>query len=191
MKNTVILEEQEVVHCVIEPQMGEDAVHSVWRRKEDAEEIAAVFNVEENSTTIVRSFKVDDTVLSGLGYQVLISLNSGEQVEDDLVSMNDRCVYYENEPIAYQHNFVMFDDPSHAAIEGENPRKIDGEWVVHHNDELSWEDFLKRSSCMIELEECHVFGTAPTKEEALSLAKQKRLELLEELERKNALYSQD
>jgi hypothetical protein len=188
MKNTVIFDKQRTVYLVIEPQLRDNPVQSAWREEKDAQEMAEILNAESFSTAHVQTVLMDQDTPEGIGYQVLVSVNTGEQIEDDMISMNQRCVYYPEDTPAYAHNFVMFDDKEKAAIGGENPRIINGKWMVHHT-ELSWEDFLKDEELQDELEECNIYSSAPTKEQALEFARATINEIIEELERIRELHS--
>jgi ABC-type uncharacterized transport system fused permease/ATPase subunit len=186
MKNTVILEKQDKVYLVVETQMREEPVHSAWSTKEDAEEIAEILNQEDYSTAIVQEVLLDTRTPIGIGYQILMNLNTGELVSDDIVNSDRRCVIWEENPSAHQHNFVMFEDPNRCLIKGSYPHLIKDKWMVNET-ELSWEEFLNQPFHERYLDECTVFAMAFTKEEAIQLAQEKCEELKLELERRHGI----
>jgi len=184
MKNTVILNNQKEVYLIVEARGGSVDLHSAWSKKEKAEETVYILNFDESQRYSIITINVDDELSVFAGYEVLININSGEQTENELVSMNQRCVCdYSDDPTPIEHNFLFRIE---ASIPGESPRKINGKWYVQEEEtEKSWEDFLKAPDYERFLDECTINAYGVTKEEALAKARAYRIEVLAELETRN------
>ena len=159
-------------------------MHSAWSQERSAQEMADILSAEsETPLAHVKTLTIDPKAPDGIACEVLVNLNTGEQAQDETIGLNHRRVVYEELPRANEYNFVMYDDESRASLPGENPRKVDGRWVIFHV-EGTWKDSLIDPDHEI-LDECLVVSLATTFEEAFRLAEEKRLEILETLEKKH------
>jgi len=188
MNNTIILESQHVYYLVFEGSTQNDYAHSLWSTEEDAQRMVDILTNDQHSNAFFLNIELDRKMPEVAGYEVLVNLNNGEQVADDLISMDYRCVYLRTDPPAYPYNFITPEAyfsrigiPEALIVDGELPRKIDNKWVVQHTDD-NWSTFFEYPDWRDMTKECLIGALGPTKEEALRRAREYKDEMIQILE---------
>ena len=177
MKNAIILEQNSKVYLISD---YDGYVHSVWSMRERADNMLSILDADAEFDFHIVEYDLDEDSGERIGFEVLVNINNGEQVEDDYIKMHQTCIFIEGEEIEnspFPYNFVH-NRP--AANSGFLPRKINGKWCTNRL-EVDWVECFRTKDYEETLEECRVSCQAITKEAAIDLARQFSEEILREL----------